>query len=1083
MPIPTGAAGGDLAGSFPNPTLTTTGVAANTYTKLTVDTKGRVTAGTTLSSADLPAVPVAAITGTLPVGNGGTGATTFTNNGVILGNSGSNLLSTAAGTSAQVLRVPNGGGVPSFGAIDLTQAGAISGTLAVANGGTGLVAGTSGGIPYFSASSTMSSSGALTANGVVLGGGTGASPTTTAAGSANQTLRIPSGGGAPVFGALDLTQSAAVTGTLGVANGGTGTSATPTAGQLHIGNGAGFTLATLTSGTGINVANSAGVITINATADASTKVSKSGDVMTGVLTLPANGLIAGTSQLVLSGGNVGIGTTSPAALLRAGTTSQFQVSASGDLASIKSVFYSWPASQGGASTILTNNGSGTLTWTSGAAPTGSASGDLVGSYPNPTLATTGVTAGTYAKVSVDAKGRVLGSAALVATDLPVHSAALITSGTLTVPNGGTGVTTFTSNGVLLGNGAGAINASGTGNAAQILRIPSAGGAPSFGALDLSQAAAVTGTLAVANGGTGVSTGAANLMFATPNGSAGAPSLRSLTATDLPVHSAALISSGTLGVANGGTGTVATPTNGQLHIGNGSAFTLATLTSGTGINVVNAAGSITINATADASTKVSKAGDTMTGTLNLPANGLVAGSNQLVLSGGNVGIGTTSPSEGLEIGGGKIRVTTPVGGTGYIDFREGGSPLEGLGIAADMSFAAGSNKLYFSATSGGSVPSSANALMTLQTNGNVGIGTTSPAENLTIAGVPSYNNGLRLTGSSNSGTGLALENTAASGHKYALLSAGSGDAVGAGGFGIYDDTATAYRLAVTASGYVGIGTTAPAGLLDVNQKLTVLSSGNVGIGTTAPQMSLQVAGGGGFTGGYTGMGNTYTDRGQKGGGIELGYDQTNNIGHLDSLSEDVSWRAMNYGAVSHNFFLGGGSTASVVINTNGNLGIGTTSPSYMLHVNGSVAGVGAYNALSDIRYKKDVKSLAHSLAKVLAIRGVTYKWIDEDKYGSQTQIGVIAQEIEKIVPEVVTTGSDGVKRVKYTDLIPLVIEAMQEQNAELELLKADSARKDEAIEQLNAVTAQLRADNSQIKSESAQLKSFICGQFPTAPMCK
>ena len=108
---------------------------------------------------------------------------------------------------------------------------------------------------------------------------------------------------------------------------------------------------------------------------------------------------------------------------------------------------------------------------------------------------------------------------------------------------------------------------------------------------------------------------------------------------------------------------------------------------------------------------------------------------------------------------------------------------------------------------------------------------------------------------------------------------------------------------------------------------------------------------------------------------------------------------------------------------------------MLHVNGSVAGVGAYNALSDIRYKKDVQSLAHSLAKILAVRGVTYKWIDEDKYGSQTQIGVIAQEIEKIVPEVVTTGSDGVKRVKYTDLIPLVIEAMQEQNTALERLTA------------------------------------------------
>jgi hypothetical protein len=61
--------------------------------------------------------------------------------------------------------------------------------------------------------------------------------------------------------------------------------------------------------------------------------------------------------------------------------------------------------------------------------------------------------------------------------------------------------------------------------------------------------------------------------------------------------------------------------------------------------------------------------------------------------------------------------------------------------------------------------------------------------------------------------------------------------------------------------------------------------------------------------------------------------------------------------------------------------------------------------------------------------------------------------------------------------------MQEQNAELEQLKADSARKDVAIERLNADTAQLRADNALIKAESAQLKSFICGQFPTASRCK
>ena len=183
---------------------------------------------------------------------------------------------------------------------------------------------------------------------------------------------------------------------------------------------------------------------------------------------------------------------------------------------------------------------------------------------------------------------------------------------------------------------------------------------------------------------------------------------------------------------------------------------------------------------------------------------------------------------------------------------------------------------------------------------------------------------------------------------------------------------------------------------------------------------------------------------------------------------------------------------------------------MLHVNGSVAGVGAYNALSDIRYKKDVQSLAHSLAKILAIRGVTYKWIDEDKYGSQTQIGVIAQEIEKIVPEVVTTGSDGVKRVKYTDLIPLVIEAMQEQNVDLgvlkaenERLKADSAilkahsdkadaesatlkaRADKADARADKAEVDIRAKDAavaQLKAESANLKAALCAKFSDLPIC-
>jgi hypothetical protein len=59
--------------------------------------------------------------------------------------------------------------------------------------------------------------------------------------------------------------------------------------------------------------------------------------------------------------------------------------------------------------------------------------------------------------------------------------------------------------------------------------------------------------------------------------------------------------------------------------------------------------------ADGSNAVAKAGDTMTGTLNLPSNGLVVGTTQLVASSGNVGIGTSAPSERLDLGGGNIKM--------------------------------------------------------------------------------------------------------------------------------------------------------------------------------------------------------------------------------------------------------------------------------------------------------------------------------------------------------------------------------------------------------------------------------------------
>lgn len=125
-----------------------------------------------------------------------------------------------------------------------------------------------------------------------------------------------------------------------------------------------------------------------------------------------------------------------------------------------------------------------------------------------------------------------------------------------------------------------------------------------------------------------------------------------------------------------------------------------------------------------------------------------------------------------------------------------------------------------------------------------------------------------------------------------------------------------------------------------------------------------------------------------------------------------------------------------IHTSGSLGVGMAASSTIGRIDAK-NDVVAFST-SDERLKDNITPIENALNKVSQVQGIEFDWIEkEGVHGNKGHdIGVIAQEIEKVLPEVVTTRDNGYKAVKYEKIIPLLVEAIKELQAEVQELKKD-----------------------------------------------
>lgn len=439
--------------------------------------------------------------------------------------------------------------------------------------------------------------------------------------------------------------------------------------------------------------------------------------------------------------------------------------------------------------------------------------------------------------------------------------------------------------------------------------------------------------------------------------------------------------------------------------------------------------------------------------------------------GNVGLGTINPAFQLDIQGTTAAlaqtrsVATAAGPDIYLNKDRGavGTPaiIQSGDVLGNISFRGYDGNSYTrgillqaittAATASGQVTADLRLLtnngstdvsekVRFAANGNVGIGTTSPTTNLHVANTSTVTNAV-----------AALESTGAGGRPYLKFRAENTD-YGYVGFGstgnatmalmnyqagpLYLGASATARLVIDSTGSVAVGGIfSPAGQMantsiNLGDGGTIAATGGSGIGPGG--LSWQATAGG-YTGNFFNSGSASNANGLQ----------------VYTASVDAATYILN---VRSN------GSSRMVVKGDGRVGIGNASPAAALDVTGDIRGTGTVATWSDQRAKKNIEVIPDSLNRILKLRGVNFDWKTEEfpdkKFKTTRDMGVIAQEVEKVFPEVVNTSSDSFKSVSYSLLVAPLIEAVKEiyhkitgVEREVASLKAENAELKQRLERL------------------------------------